>query len=130
MAAAPGRSVPFLARRLRPTQPVDPTDPAWLVGDSFEAGGRVSERPKAAARPFTDFREGPSFAENQRRANRLPENPVHSPEYLRERRAVMALEYAATPEARQLLQVLAGAKVESRLAGEARMALTRLSSLP
>jgi RNA polymerase sigma factor (sigma-70 family) len=130
LAADPVRSVPFLARRLRLTEPASPADPAGLVDDSFEAGGRVSERPEAAARQLTDFREGPAFAENQRRAKELPENPVHAPVYLRERRAVMALEYAATPEARRLLQVLAGAKVESRLAGEARGALTRLNSLP
>jgi hypothetical protein len=49
-------------------------------------------------------------------------------EWLRQRRAVMALEYCATPEARQLLQNLATAEVATPLAGEARAALDRLNS--
>jgi WD40 repeat protein len=59
----------------------------------------------------------------------LPENLAESPEWLRQRRAVMALEYAATPQARERLQVLAEARVETRLAGEARAALARSSRL-
>jgi RNA polymerase sigma factor (sigma-70 family) len=79
LAADPGRSVPFLAGRLRPTVPADPA-------------GRD--------------------------------------EWSRQRRAVMALEYAATPAARQLLQTLADAKAQSRLAGEARSALARSNGPP
>jgi WD40 repeat protein len=82
LAADPVRSVPFLARRLRPTEPPDPAEP--------------------------------------------PPAPV----WLRQCRAVMALEYGATPEARQLLQSLANADVATPLAGEARAALDRLSSRP
>jgi hypothetical protein len=48
----------------------------------------------------------------------------------RQSRAVMALEYCATPGARQLLQTLAAAKGESRLAEEARSTLARLDSSP
>jgi RNA polymerase sigma factor (sigma-70 family) len=75
LAADPGRSVPFISRRLWQAEP-------------------------AAA------------------------------EWPRQCRAVMALEYAATPGAQQLLQTLAGAGVEPRLAEEARAALGRLDRSP
>jgi hypothetical protein len=50
------------------------------------------------------------------------------PEWLRQRRAVMVLDYCATPEARQLLRTLATAAVATPLAGEARAAVDRLNS--
>jgi hypothetical protein len=43
-----------------------------------------------------------------------------SPECLRQRRAVMALEYSATPAARQVLRTLATANVATSRAEEAR----------
>jgi hypothetical protein len=51
-----------------------------------------------------------------------------SPEWSRQRRAVMALEYSATPGARQLLRTLARAEVATPLAAEAEVALDRLNS--
>jgi WD40 repeat protein len=56
-----------------------------------------------------------------------PTEPVRF-ERLRQRRAVMALEYCATPEARQVLQTLAKAELATTLAREARAALDRLRS--
>ena len=59
------------------------------------------------------------------------EKPAVSSKWARQRRAVMALEYAATPEATRILQLLAGAaSLEPRLAGEARVALARLNGPP
>jgi dipeptidyl aminopeptidase/acylaminoacyl peptidase len=58
------------------------------------------------------------------------ERVASSPEWLRQRRAVMALEYGATPEAQRLLQTLAAAEVTTPLAREARAALDRLNSHP
>jgi hypothetical protein len=49
-------------------------------------------------------------------------------ERLRQLRAVMALEYCGTQEARQVLQELATAEVATPLAREARAALDRLNS--
>jgi WD40 repeat protein len=60
----------------------------------------------------------------------LLENLTGSSEWLQQRRSVMVLEYSASPEAGQLLHVLAGTKAETRLAREARAALDRLSTLP
>jgi hypothetical protein len=79
MANDPVRSVPFLAGRLRPNKPSDPTEEVRF-------------------------------------------------ERLRLRRAVMALEYCATPEARKVLQMLATAEAATPLAREARAALDRLNS--
>jgi RNA polymerase sigma factor (sigma-70 family) len=53
-----------------------------------------------------------------------------SSEWLRQRRAVMALEYCATPRARQVLRSLAPADGAPPLAEEARAALDRLSRRP
>ncbi len=126
LAADPGRSVRFLAGRLQPTEPADH---ARLAPDTFAGRGRV-EKLGGAIPPLVEPREGEAFAEDRRRAEGPPENPAAAPEGLRERRAVMALEYAATPEARQLLNGLAAPEVETRLAEHARMALARLSSRP
>jgi WD40 repeat protein len=138
LAADPARSVPFLGRHLWPTKP---EDRAWLSrpladldADTFEVRDRTEADPaspgRAAGRVLGKPREGPSSAEARRGAERPLEKPASSPEWTRQRRAVMALEYSATPEARQLLQALATAKVESGLAREARSALARLSCTP
>jgi WD40 repeat protein len=118
-ARDPVRSVPFLAERLRPSRTADPAQLNPLVSDTFEVRGRAlpePERPNEATRAMT---VPPSSAGDQRRVQGPPENPGAPPEWLRQRRALMALDYAATPEARQVLQILAGAKVEIPLAREA-----------
>jgi WD40 repeat protein len=105
LAADPARSVSFLARRLLPAQPADCT---------------------RFARPFAEL-DADAFAV---RGRTKLEVTAPSPEWTRQRRAVMALEYSASPEARQLLQTLAGAKGQSCLTGEARSALARLGDTP
>jgi WD40 repeat protein len=114
LAADPACSVPFLAGRLRPTGPANCARLDTLLTDP----------------DFRKLLESPSSAEARCPAEGLLEEPAPSPEWTRQRRTVMALEYGATREARQLLQTLAGAKLDPHLAVEARSALARLNGTP
>jgi dipeptidyl aminopeptidase/acylaminoacyl peptidase len=98
LAADPRRSVPFLAGRLLPPEPVG----RGLLGRPFPADVRR-------------YAEGNSG------------EPADSSAWPRQRRSVAALEYCGTPESRRLLEALARAGAEPRLADEARQALARLS---
>jgi RNA polymerase sigma factor (sigma-70 family) len=120
-----------LADRLSPSQ----LEECWsnLRGEDAPAAYRAVRA--LAADPV---RSVPFLAERLRSTQladptepaRLAEDLAPTREWLRQRRAVMALEYAATPEALEILQALAGAQVETALAGEARAALVRSRSGP
>src|SRR5207245_2427008 len=56
--------------------------------------------------------------------------PSHSPDRLREVRAIEALEHIGTPEAKQLLQTLTKGASEARLTQEAKASLERLAKRP
>jgi WD40 repeat protein len=133
LAADPGRSVPFLATRLQAPAPPYPAEVSRLVADldadSFEVWARAEEeltKLGEAIRPaLRKVLAGSPAPEVRRRVERVLDQPVTPPDWPRQRRALAVLEYAGTPEARRHLQALAGAKVESRLADEARAALAR-----
>ena len=71
--------------------------------------------------------QGTPTEELRRQATRLLEKMTSlSNEHLRHIRAVEALEYMATPEARKLLEDVAKGAPEARLTREAKAALDRL----
>jgi WD40 repeat protein len=136
LALAPAESLPFLREKLRPAPAFD-TAPLqrWMVDlddDDFgvrEKATRNLERAGEAAWPALQKALSPSHsAEVQRRAEavlaKLDEGTTSEPE-LRELRALEVLERIGTPEARQILEKLAGGSPEARLTREARAALER-----
>jgi RNA polymerase sigma factor (sigma-70 family) len=136
LAADPGRAVPFLAKRAQPAQPVDAARLDRLVAaldaETFrereKAEAELTESGLAAAEPaLQKLRDGSGPAEGKRRAGALLERLAA--ERLRLRRALTALEYCNTPDARRALEVLANGAPEAQQTSEARAALTRLRQL-
>jgi hypothetical protein len=133
LAADPARSVPFLARRLRSAPSADRALlsrlTAALDAETFhereQAESELTALGFAAEAALQKLRDGTGPAEGKRRAGVLLERLAE--EWLRARRAVAALEYSGTPEARQVLQSLTGVTADQRLADEARTALARLN---
>src|SRR5262249_25711472 len=132
---------PYLRARLRPAPRVDPDRLARLVRDLNSR--RFTERERAAE----ELRQmGASAAPGLRRAleGRPPlevrlrlgrllgdlEAPVPRAPVLQTLRAVEALEYAGTDEARRLLRDLAGGAPEAWLTQEAKAALQHLAQRP
>jgi RNA polymerase sigma factor (sigma-70 family) len=137
LAEAPARAVPLLRARLRPAPATDAKriDKLLALLDSAHFAERdravrelegLGDRAEGALRRFV---AGGASLEAQRRAERLLarlEGPVTDRDLLRALRAVEALEWAATPEARHVLERLAGGAPEARLTREAQAALDRL----
>jgi glutamine synthetase adenylyltransferase len=135
LVAASRQSVPFLAGKLRPVEALEPTRLARLLAgldaDAFadrekaEADlAKLGEQVEPALRKLS--KESPS-AEVRRRSEELLTRITPSPEWLYASREVAVLEYAATPEARRLLENLAAGLPGARLTTEARDALKRLN---
>jgi hypothetical protein len=83
---------------------------------------------EAAFEALTEARRKAKDVELRLRLERLLDRlKPRGADRLREARAVMVLEVRGTPEARQLLQRLAGGLPEARLTQEAKAALTRLT---
>jgi WD40 repeat protein len=140
LAAAPAGAVPFLAARLRPAPAADEQQLSRLIaaldGDAFAARDKAArelaalgERATAALRKAlagahsAEARRAlQALLDRQARAERAP-----SVERIRTLRAVEALEYAATPDARQLLADLAAGAPAARQTAEAKAALDRLT---
>src|SRR5262249_34905620 len=74
--------------------------------------------------------QGNLSLEGRRRVEQLLDRITGSGEWLRAFRAVQAVEYSGTSEARHVLQRLAGGAPEARLTREAQAALGRLSRQP
>jgi RNA polymerase sigma factor (sigma-70 family) len=130
-------SVEFLRQHLVPAARPDGARVAKLIADldndDFdvrEEGGRGLEQLEALAEaPLREALARRLPPEAQRRAEALlgALSAGVAPTVLRAGRAVAALEYIATPEARQLLETLAKGVPEARLTQEAKAALERLS---
>jgi WD40 repeat protein len=138
LAAAPEQAVAFLGERLRPVPAVDPKDIARRIADlddddfavrqrGAEELGKLGER---AAVPLRAALEAKPSPEARRRLEKLVEAaevPFASGAPLRELRAAAVLEYAGTPDARQVLETLAGGAPDARLTRDAKAALKRLT---
>jgi hypothetical protein len=136
LAATPGDAVPFLRRRLKPAAPPDPKHVKDLIGRLDDPRFRVRERATAEllqlgkqAAPALDkaLAANPPL-ESRRRLEELRgkvAGMVLYGEDLRAFRAVEVLERMGTPEARQVLNALAGGAPEAPLTRNARAALQR-----
>jgi WD40 repeat protein len=135
LVAAPEASVPFLGQHLRPV--VTP-DLARLIADldaeAFavrERATRELEKLGRLARPgLRQVLAGRPSPEVRRRVEGILEKEVAlslSPEELRGRRAVEALEHIATPEARTVLEEWSRGAPALDVTAEAKAALQRLA---
>jgi hypothetical protein len=138
LAAAPQQAVPFLKERLlRPTPEADPARLAALLRDldserfaAREEAARVLAQLGEAAEPaLRRALAGKPALEVRRRIEQLLDalEPTKSPARLRLVRAVAALEYSGTSEARALLTSLTRGPGDTLLAREAKAALRRLA---
>jgi hypothetical protein len=138
LAAAPRRAVPFLRTRLRPVAAMDEQRLARLVADlgserftTRDRAARELERLGDVAAPaLRRTVSGGGPLELRRRAEQLlrkVEAPVTDPEKLRPLLAAEALERIGSPEAQEVLQVLARGSPGARLTREAQAALRRLA---
>jgi WD40 repeat protein len=138
LAAAPRQAVPFLEQNLRPAA-LDPALErrarellAQLDADDFKARERAVAALQKMGDTVSPFLRGalpgrPS-AEARQRLERLVAglgSAGLSADELRAVRAVEALEHAGRPEARRLVEKLAGGAPEARLTQEAKVSLRR-----
>jgi hypothetical protein len=135
LVAAPEEAVPLLRERLRPVPPADTRIRgriAELGSTDFATREKATRELKALgelARPaLEELLESKPEPEVLRRARRLLEQAAAPPsrQQLRQARAVEALEYIGSAEARRLLQELAGGAPGARLTEEAGASLRRL----
>ena len=140
LADQPSQAVALLTERLRPVATIPAEQVRRLVAalddDSFEARG-AAERKLAAlgSRVWPALRKAlgqhPSL-EARRRLERILENEKRPPpnDMLRTCRALRALVWADTSQARDLLRKLASGDPDAPLTQEAKAALRRLERMP
>jgi hypothetical protein len=135
LVAAPKDAVPFLKARLKPAAPLDRKRVQELIGQ-LDADFEVRE---AAAKELLQLGEQVVPALDKALAGKLPLETNRRLEDLRGKltglllqgqrlrayRAVEVLELIATPEARQVLQALAGGAPDALLTTSAQAALKR-----
>jgi dipeptidyl aminopeptidase/acylaminoacyl peptidase len=133
LANAPKTSVPFLQERLRAQAPADPQQTAKLVADLQSKNYAVRQ---TAAQTLIDWGESVEAAlrkilkdrptlELQRRLEQILQK--REQDVLRQLRAIAALEYVGTAEARQVLTALAASTPNPHVAQAANAALERLT---
>jgi WD40 repeat protein len=138
LAATAEQSLQFLERRLRPAKVAEPERLARLIADldsdqfairerAAHELERMGEHAETALRQA--LKKAPSLEARRRmeqllgQLRRLP----LAPDVLRSLRVTEALERIGTPEARQLLEMLAQGAPEARLTREAKASLQRLA---
>jgi WD40 repeat protein len=141
LADAPDETIRLLRQQVKPTVVEDPQRIRRLIADLDNDAFGVREAAQMALAKLGAVAEtilhealdqDPS-AEARRRIEGLLANAragAPEPETLRHLRAVQVLEQVATPEARQVLQALAGGAAHARLTREAKAALERLNACP
>jgi hypothetical protein len=137
LADRPAQTVPFLKGKLTPAKPIDPGRLRSVLDrlDSDRFADREAATKELAAWGGvieSDLRreltQAPS-AEKSRRLQAVLDGlaATIAPEDVRQARAVVALKWAKTPEARKLLEELAAGAPGARLTAEAREALRFLT---
>jgi WD40 repeat protein len=140
LAASPIESLPYLAKKLQPAVPADARRVAELIRDLDDDRFVVRER---ASRELEKLGEMATAmcrkalaselsAEARQRLEALlkqqeQERLTPSRQHLRILRALQALEFAGTPEARQLVQKLADGVAEAFITREAKTTLLPLT---
>ena len=140
LAAAPAQSVSYLDQRLHPVPPVDERRMARLIadleGEDFDlrekASAELEKLGEATAAVCRRTLAGEPSAEVRRRLETLLKGQSEawsggSPENLRLLRALAALEFSGSREAKVVLQRLAAGAPGATLTEEAKAALGRLS---
>ncbi len=143
LAAAPADAVPYLKRRVPPVEGKTAGEAviarlvADLDADDFDvrekAGRELADLGTAAGPVLRKSLAGEPPPELQRRAEELLaklDKPDLSPETLRLRRAVEALERTGDPAARDILEALARGRSGADVTEDARAALKRLDRRP
>jgi WD40 repeat protein len=137
LARSPTSTVPFLSRQIKATSPVDVARIQKLVAaldDHQFAARQEAEKeleilgPLAVPTLQNALDKTPSLEVRRRIELLLPraKRRLPSAPELQTLRAVEALEYIATPEARTLLKTLASGAADARQTTEAKAALARL----
>jgi HEAT repeat protein len=135
--AEPAQAVEWLAARISPARPLDPSRVKALIADLDHNDFATRERATAdlrehgpvAAAALREVVAKSSSPEARRRAEGLlreMDNGVTPPRELRALRAVEVLEWVATPEARARLLELTNGAPDARLTREAAAACKRL----
>jgi RNA polymerase sigma factor (sigma-70 family) len=137
LADQPGQALPLLRERLRPARAPAEQELRRLLADldaaqfaTREAAGRqLAELGDSAAAALRDaMRRQPSPEARRRIEALLAGLPVvRDPESRRHLRAARVLDRIGTPEARDVLKVLAGGVPEARLTQQAQASLERLA---
>lgn len=137
-ADTPAKTIPFFEAHVKPAVPADPKVVGQLIRDLGDNRFAVRKKANAdleklgelAAHVLGDALKDTTLPlEARQRVDKLLaglRGPVTSPEKLRAIRAVEALEYIGTAEARKLLERLAQGAPAARLTQEARESLDRL----
>ncbi len=137
LRAAPAKAVTLLAARLKPAEPVDAKRLAALIADldrpqfamRQKATDALKQLGKRAATALRQATQKAASEELRRRTSALLADMAKSPplpEELQALRAVEALEWIATSDARQLLAELSKGDPDAELTRTARAALKRL----
>jgi hypothetical protein len=139
LAAAPGQAVPLFREQLRPVVAADPDRVARLLAeldnDDFAVRDRapkelqgMGEGALPALRKALEGKPGPEL---RRRVERLLDDlSAGSAAQVYESRALEVLERIGSPDARRVLETLAGGVAEARLTQEAKASLERLAKRP
>jgi WD40 repeat protein len=136
LAAAPGQAVPLFREQLRPVVAADPERVARLVADLDSNDFTVREKAtkelhkmrEAALPALRKALAGQPAPELRLRAERLLDDlSADSAAQVYQSRAIEVLERIGSPDARRVLETLAGGVPEARLTQEAKASLGRLA---
>jgi RNA polymerase sigma factor (sigma-70 family) len=135
LALVPQQSVPFLREQLRPPAPADAKLVAGLLADleskdfavRQKAAGNLEVLGDAAIPALRQALESSPTLEVRQQVEKLLGK--RTPTVVRQLRAIAALEYAGTAEARQVLEALANTTPHPPVAQGARAALQRLGGV-
>jgi hypothetical protein len=139
LAAAPAQAVPLFREQLRPVVAADPDRVARLLADLDNDDFAVRDKATKELRGMGEAAlPGPRKAlagqpapELRRRVERLLDDlSAGSAAQVYESRALEVLERIGSPDARRLLNTLAGGVPEARLTQEAKASLERLAKRP